>query len=228
MTIKEIFDKAEGGALTWEQFQELSKNAKFFDLNDGEFMSKFKHQEELDAKGKEIESLNDTIKKRDKDLSALKEKLTAAGEDATKLDALTKDLADLQAQYDADKKAHAEQLQAQSYKFACAEFANTLTFTSSAAKRDFTKQMVEAQLKMKGETILGADDFRKAYADENTDAFVVEVPPEDGNGLPEGQHIDPKPSFAAPTQGTEPKGDVANEFTKAFNFTPLHPMPKEN
>jgi hypothetical protein len=42
VNIKEIFDKAENGTLTFEQFEEISKqsNVKFADLSEGKYVSK--------------------------------------------------------------------------------------------------------------------------------------------------------------------------------------------
>ena len=42
MNIKEIFDKAENGTLTFEQFEALAKDnkAKFADLSEGNYVSK--------------------------------------------------------------------------------------------------------------------------------------------------------------------------------------------
>ena len=43
MTVKELFDKAEGGTLTWEQFQTAMGASKFVDLTEGHYVSKQKY-----------------------------------------------------------------------------------------------------------------------------------------------------------------------------------------
>ena len=211
MTIEEIFKKAEGGSLTWEQFQELSKEAKFVDLTDGNYYSKAKHEDELAAKDKQINSLNATIKTRDTDLTELQAKLAEAGEDSSKLQELTSNLSALQTKYDGDMKSYKEQLKKQSYEFAVKEFANNQKFTSQSAKKAFVQSMIAKDLKMEKDTILGADDFLKVYQESDPDAFVVEQPP-----VPPAPE-QPLPSFGQPTPPTPTPGDD-NAFINAFHF----------
>jgi len=54
--VKELFDLAEDGTLTYEQFMDLARqaNVKFVDLNEGGYVSKNKYESELEAKAKEI------------------------------------------------------------------------------------------------------------------------------------------------------------------------------
>lgn len=207
MVLKEIFEKAENGVLTWEQFQELSKEAKFVDLNEGNYYSKSKHEDELAAKDKQINSLNATIKTRDTDLSDLQKKLEAAGEDSTKIQELTTNLTALQTKYDGDMKAYKDQLKKQSYEFAVKEYANQQKFTSQGAKRDFIQSMIAKDLKMEKDTILGADDFLNVYKEADPNAFVVEQP-----ATPQP----PLPSFGQPTPPTPQGSD--NAFIEAFHF----------
>ncbi len=212
MKLEEVFQKAEGGSLTYEQLKQLAPDAKFVDLSEGGYYAKAKHEDELAAKDKQIEQLNATIKTRDTDLSTLKTKLEEAGTDGEKLTALTSELDGLKSKYDTEVKSYREQLRKQSYEFAVKEYANTQKFTSQAAKRDFVQSMIAKDLKMEKDTILGADDFVKVYQEANSDAFVVEeppaTPPENGN---------PKPSFGQPTPPT-PAPDQQDEFSKLFTF----------
>ena len=180
MKIKEVFEQSEDGTLTLEQFMSIAKeaNAKFADLGEGEYVSKGKHESELLALQEQIETLNGTIGTRDTDLEALKKQLEEAGTDTEKLTALSNDFTALQGKYDADVKAYKEQLKRQAYEFAVKDFANKQNFTSNAAKRDFISSMLAKGLKMEGDSILGAEDFKAAYSTDNADAFVVEKAPE--------------------------------------------------
>ena len=72
MTVKELFDKAENGTLTWEQFQAAMGTAKFVDLSEGGYVSKRKYDDDLASRDAQISKLNDTISNRDKDLAGLK------------------------------------------------------------------------------------------------------------------------------------------------------------
>lgn len=221
MELKQVFEKAENGTLTWEQFQEAAKGAKFVDLTEGNYVSKNKYDDEIAAKTKEIETLNGTISTRDTDLENLKKQLEDAGADATKIQELTDSLTTLQTKYDGDMKSYKEQLKKQAYEFAVKEFTNTQKFTSSAAKRDFERSLLAKELKMDKGSILGADDFVKSYKADNADAFVTEpeTPPEPA-GNPENI-----PHFVHPTDpaGSSGAADPTGGFH--FNFTGVRPMP---
>lgn len=214
MTIKEIFDKAENGTLTFDQFSELAKDAKFTDLSLGEYVSKRKYDDDIASKDAQIDTLNGTIKTRDKDLETLKAQLADAGTDAEKLTALNDDLAKLQSKYDADVKAYKDQIKKQAYEFAIKDYANTKEFSSDAAKRDFIRQFKDAELKMEGDKIMGADDFFAKYAEENASAIKVAEPapaPEPGK---------PQPKIVAPTGGTEPPKMSLSEMMRLKNENP--------
>ena len=189
MTVKELFDKAENGTLTWEQFQQAMGESKFVDLTEGNYVSKQKFDDEVTQRDARITDLTNTISTRDTDLATLQQKLKDAGD----LDALkqaSKDLADLQKRYDKETKDYQAQLTKQAYEFAVKEFANSKSFTSKAAKRDFTQAMIEKNLQFEDGKIIGAEDFVQIYSKDNDDAFVKQT------------SQDPKPQF---TQGTNPK-----------------------
>ena len=221
MNIKEIFEKAEGGTLTFDQFEALAKDsgAKFTDLSEGKYVSKSKYDDDLSAKETSITELNDTIAQRDKDLANLQTQLKDAGTDTTKLAELQTQFDTLQAQYTADTEAYKQKLADQKYEFAVKEFANSKEFTSHAAKRDFIRSLLDENLKMKGDTIIGADDFVKVYTEENADAFVTKKEPETPAPAPKAD--EGKPQFVSSTPGTNPaKTPSLTELMKAANENP--------
>lgn len=218
MNIKDIFDKAENGTLTFEQFETLAKegNAKFADLSEGKYVSKSKYDDDLNAKEGSIKQLNDTIAQRDTDLADLQTKLKDAGTDTTKLAELQTSFDTLQNKYTEDMKAYQTQLAEQKYEFAVREFANGLEFTSHAAKRDFVREMIGESLKMKEDTIIGADDFKKAYEEKNVDAFVSKQEPQ--TPAPATNNDAGKPQFISSTPGgTAPKQPTLSEMMAAAN-----------
>lgn len=223
--VKELFDLAEGGTLSYEQFMELAKenNVKLVDLNEGAYVSKNKYESELEAKAKEIETLSGTISTRDTDLETLKKQLEEAGADASKLGDLTTQLQTLQNKYDTDSKAYKKQLAEQAYEFAVKEFAGTKEFSSQAAKRDFIQSMIAKQLKMDNGSILGAEDFVKVYTEANQDAFI--------NKEDDWEDYTPanKPQFVGSTLGAEDThtSDPTGGFLNAMHFTPIRPMPND-
>lgn len=176
MTIKEIFETAEDGTLTYEQFQTIAKEnkSKFADISEGNYVSKRKYDDDLENLNTQITTLNETIGTRDSDLANLQKQLEEAGNDVTRLGETLDAFSELQNKYEADTKAYEEKLRTQSYEFAVKDFANRQNFSSKAARRDFENAMKNAGLKLEGDSILGADDFKAKYAEENEDAFVVE------------------------------------------------------
>ena len=229
--VKELFDKAENGVLTYDQFMTLAKeaNAKLVDLNEGGYVSKNKYESELEAKSKEIETLNGTISTRDNDLETLKQQLDAAGADTTKLAELTNQFNELQSKYDNDSKAYKKQLSKQAYEFAVKEFASKQNFSSQAAKRDFIQSMIAKELKMENDSILGADDFVKAYTENNQDAFILDI--DDDDDVDDGDEFinENKPQFVGSTPGADDNNstDTTDGFAKAFHFTPIRPIPQD-
>lgn len=220
MKLKDLFDKAENGTLTYEQFKAAMDTAKanFVDIAEGGYVSKHKYEDDLKAKDTQITTLNETITKRDTDLNDLKGKLKEAGTDATKLAELSTNFEDLQSRYNADIQSYKDQLASQAYEFAVKEFVGTKKFTSNAAKRDFTQAMINKKLQMGERGILGADDFVKEYSVDNADAFVKDDD--------DKQQPNPKPTFAGPTSGNN-NPQTENEFIKAFNFTGVRPQQQQ-
>ena len=228
MNIKDLFETAENGTLTYEQFETLAKDggAKFADLSEGKYVSKSKYDADIKAKDGEIatrdeqiETLNGTITTRDDDLANLQKQLEEAGQDATKLSELNAQFSGLQEKYDSDIKAYQTKMQQQAYEFAVKEFANTKKFSSQAAKRDFTQAMINRQLQMEGGKLIGGEDFCNMYAEENDDAFykepevvVVEKPIEE----PKEEKPTAVPEIVAPASGPVPDN---NDSGFHFNFT---------
>jgi hypothetical protein len=207
MTVKELFDKAENGTLTWEQFQAAMGDAKFVDLTEGNYVSKQKYDDELSQKDTRINELTSTISTRDTDLANLQQKLKDAG-DVDALKQASKDLADLQKRYEKETKDYQAQLSKQAYEFAVKEFANGKNFTSKAAKRDFTQAMLAKNLQFEDGKIIGAEDFVQMYSKDNDDAFVKPADPT------------PKPKFVGGTDGKKPEKLSLSDMMRMKNENP--------
>lgn len=205
MTVKELFEKADGGTLTWEQFQTAAGDAKFVDLSEGHYVSKQKYDAELAQRDTRINDLTATISTRDKDLAVLQQTMKDAGD----LDALkqaSKDLADLQKRYDTETKDYQGKLKKQEYEFAVREFASGKNFTSNAAKRDFIQSMIAKNLNMEDGRIIGAEDFVQVYSKDNKDAFV--------------QKESPKPQFVKGNEPPKQQKLTLSEMMKMANDDP--------
>lgn len=215
MNLKDLFDTAENGTLSYEQFVAAaqSRKAKFVDLSDGGYVDKQKYTDDISARDTRITALDDTIKTRDTDLANLRQQLATAGNDAEKLNKLGTDFAELQSKYDKETKAYQKQLKDQAYKHAVNDFANQQKFTSNAAKRDFVTSMLSKNLSMEGDTIIGATDFVTAYTKDNADAFVTE-----DTSFNQNQ----KPHFSDTTNPNgQDSGDNSSPFK--FNFIGVRP-----
>ena len=205
--LKELFGEE---ALTWEQFSEAvtSKGFKVADLSKGNYVSKKKFDDEIKTRDTTISELNSTISVRDNDIEDLKQKLETGGQNnETKVKELLTQISTLQGQYESDKSELETKLSKQAYEFAVRDFANSQKFTSTAAKRDFEREMISAELTMKDNSIIGANDFVTSYKEKNADAFVTADP----EPTPE-----PKPTFIQPTPPTPQPSD--NPFDALFNF----------
>lgn len=210
MTIKEVFDKAENGTLTWEQFQAAMGTAKFVDLTEGHYVSKQKYDDDISNRDTQITTLNSTIQTRDQDLANLQQTLNDAG-DIAALKQAKSDLTSLQQKYDTETKQYQKQLKQQAYEFAVTEYVNGQKFTSKAAKNDFRTQMIAKKLQFEDGKLIGADDFRAMYAQSDPDAFVAETP---------APAPAPVPTFVQPTSNPAPAKPTLTQLMQMKNEHP--------
>ena len=217
--LKELFDKAENGALTYAEFAEAVKSGglKLADLSKGEYVAKKKYEDDLTAKDSIIADLNATIDTRNTDLKSIQEKLDKAGTDSAMIENLSGELSELKAKYDNATTEYQNKLSKQAYEFAVKEFAGEQSFSSNAAKRDFINSMLAKELPMENGNIMGAKDYMAEYAKENSDAFVAPADPKPADNN--------KPKFAGSTTdpnnaGGDSKKQSLTELMKAKNDNP--------
>ena len=201
----------ENGPLTWDGFVAAvgEKGIKLADLSTGNYVSSQKYSDAIAAKDSTIADLNSQIGTRDADIANLQKQISGDGDSRTKINNLNAEITRLQTDYANQKADYEGRLQKQAYGFAVREFASTQKFTSKAAQRDFTNEMLSKNLKFENDKLEGTDEFVKAYREANPDAFVVETPP----APPENP---PLPFFGQPTPPSTPPEE--NAFTNAFNF----------
>lgn len=212
MNVKEIFEKAQNGTLTYDQFMQLAGNSKFADLTEGNYVSKQKYEDDLASRDGRITDLNTTISKRDEDLASLQKKLDEAGNDANKLTEVSTQLANLQTKYDSDIKEYQAKIDKQNYEYAVKELANSKQFTSGAAKRDFIHNLIDKKLAMENGKLVGVDDFITDYQKENADAFVV-----DNNQSQQPNNNAPKFVDSTNKNNNNPDDGKSNPF--GWNFS---------
>lgn len=217
--LKELFDKAENGTMSYEQFAEAVKTSgvKLANLATGDYVSKKKYEDDLSGKDSIIADLNATIDTRNTDLKSLQEKLDKAGTDSAMIENLSGELSEMRTKYDNATKEYTDKLNKQAYEFAVKEFAGEQSFSSNAAKRDFINSMLAKSLPMENGNIMGAKDYMAEYAKNNSDAFVV--------AKDEAKPAENLPKFAGATTdpnnaGADSKKQSLSELMKAKNDNP--------
>jgi archaellum component FlaC len=152
---------------------------KLADLSTGDYVSKNKYSDELSAKDKQIDELNNTITTRDNDLKSLQDQLSNGADDREKaLQEAQDQLSKLQKQYTDDKAKYEDELKEQKRTFAVKEKVNTLKFSSNSAKRAFTQDVLAKNLPFDDNgNLLGFDDFVSNYDDQM--AFAKETKTDD-------------------------------------------------
>ena len=101
----------------------------------------------------QISNLQGQLNTRDTDLSNLNEQLTAAQADAGKLTAAQTALTDLQTKYETEKKDWEARTAKQAYEYAVKTATGRLNFTSTAARREFERGVIEKGLQMEIQAI---------------------------------------------------------------------------
>lgn len=152
------------------------------------------------------EKYDKDMAQRDADLTALKKQLEESGADANKLSTLQENLTKLQGTYDKDKATWQKQLADQQYKFAVERKADTLKFSSKAARKVFVDSLVENPLQVKNDEIIGFDDYVKAYSKEDEGSIILAEANQQNN--------DAKPKFSSKS-GTSGAGDKSETETKS-------------
>ncbi|MFV0413864.1 MAG: hypothetical protein ACK5L3_11480 [Oscillospiraceae bacterium] len=109
-------------------------------------------------------------------------------------DALKKSAEDYKAKYEGEVAARKKDDEDRAYNAVIAAKTANEKFSSEAAKKAFISDLREKGLKVDGETLLGYDDFKKAYVEADPNAFASDKKP---------------PVFSQP--GTSAAGAVTDE-----------------
>lgn len=198
--LKSVFP--EGGSLAYEQFVEAVREKKMnlANLADGGYVSIGKHNDVVNGLNGQVSALQGQLGQRDTDLATLREQLTTAQADASKLGAVQQSLTDLQTKYNTEKTAFEQQLSKQAYEYAVRERANGLKFSSTAAKKAFVQEAIGKGFQMDGDSLLGYDDFVAKYKADDPGAFVAEK--KDPEPTPPGK----TPTVVLPSGGNPTPG----------------------
>lgn len=192
------------GPLTFDQLAEKAKAAKMniVNLADGGYVSQAKFDDKVNGLNQQVSSLTEQITQRDADMATLRTNLDAAKADASKLPGVQQSLSDLQAKYAHDKTEYEQSMAQQRYEFAVRERANSMKFSSAAAKRAFVQEAISKGFKMDGDSLLGFEDFATKYKADDPGAFAQETPPDN----PPAPATPPPPTITLPGRNDKPSG----------------------
>ena len=167
--------------------------------------AKQKLQSQIDTLQGQVTDLSGQVEKRDSDLKELQQKLTDAGQSSAKLTQIQQDLTTLQSKYETDKNEWQTKLVKQNYEFLAKDSINNIKFSSNAAKKEFLNGLMEKNLPVQDNKLLGFEDYLKTQQESDPGAFVIETPPTN------------PPKFVNPASPTPPPSNTdKNVF--GFNF----------
>ena len=173
--------------------------------------AKNKSQATIDSLNEQITSLTGQVSQRDSDLAELRTQLESAGQSATKLSELQKNMQTLQDKYDTETQEYKTKLENQKYEFIVREAMNGIKFSCNAAKKEFLANLMSDRLPEKDGKLLGFEEYVAKQKEADPQAFITEQTPAPPVDQP------PLPNFAPPAppqKNPPPAGE--NEF--GFNF----------
>lgn len=168
-----------------------------------DLLKNYKTIAEFDAIKETLKQTQDDLKSRDTDLEEVRKQLAESGDDKEALAKANKSLEELQKTYEDKKKEYESNLAKKDYEFAVKEKISNLEFTSNAAKKAFTNDVIEKGLKLENGELLGFDDYVAEYKKNDEGVFKAT---DNGEG---------KPHFGG---GTQKKNSTKPEDTTLPTF----------
>lgn len=166
-----------------------------------DLLKNYKTIAEYDAIKETLKTTQDDLKSRNDDLEEVRKQLAESGGDKEALEKANKSLAELQKTYDDKTKEYETNLAKKDYEFAIKEKVSALSFTSNAAKKQFTNDVIAKGLKLENGEILGFDDYVEEY--KKSDEGVFKATENGGES---------KPHFAGGTQNNNSTGQKSSEL----------------
>lgn len=148
---------------------------KIGNLGSGNYVGK----EKFDAKETEITGLKEQLKNANAEIQSYKD---------MDIDSIKQSVSDWEAKYNKDTQELQDKLVKKDYEYKVKEKVSGLKFTSESAKKSFIADLMQKNLKLENDTILGFDDFVKNYKETDPNAFENEQkPPQFSNGSHSGK-----------------------------------------
>lgn len=146
-----------------------------------DLLKNYKTIAEFEAIKETLKQTQDDLKSRDTDLEEVRKQLAESGDDKEALAKANKSLEELQKTYEDKKKEYESNLAKKDYEFAVKEKISNLEFTSNAAKKAFTHDIIEKGLKLENGELLGFDDYVAEYKKNDEGVFKAT---DNGEGKP--------------------------------------------
>lgn len=206
--LQKLFGEVKEGeqpkAMTYEELEaaiDAEEGLQLINLKDGGYVPK----EKLDSKIAELSGVKKQLEDASKEIKSYQD---------MDIDGIKKAASDWEEKYKTDTAALNEQMQKQAYEFAVRDAANGLNFTSNAAKKQFIADVVEKNLPLENDKLLGFEDYVTAYKESDPGTFVVEKEPEEPT---EPTVPKAKPKFSS----TPAKQTVQNPGGQRFSLTEM-------
>lgn len=194
----EFFDSLKGQVLDDDLIQKIQAES-----GKDVTAAKTKMQTQIDALNNQVSDLQGQVTQRDTDLNDLKEQLTQAGQSAAKLSEVQANFESLSKKYNQEMADYKAQLEKQQYEFLAKETMSGIEFSSNAAKENFYTKLLQKNLPVENQKLLGFAEYLEAMKQDDPGAFVKK----DENN----QH----PSFSNPSNSNSQE-PTKNTF--GFNF----------
>lgn len=198
----EFFDGLKGQVLDDDMIKKIQAESGK-DVTD----AKTKMQAQIDSLTGQVTELQTQVSQRDTDLSQLKEKLTQAGQSATKLTEVQKNLDELTEKYNQETSSYKAQLEKQQYDFLAKETMSGVKFSSNAAKENFYRKLIEKNLPIENQRLLGFAEYLEEMQKDDPGAFVIEQ-----------QQQDPPPANFSNPNGQQQQNPPPAQNPFGFNF----------
>ncbi len=119
-----------------------------------------------------FDDLNDDKKALEKQLEEANTKI----EELSKVDTadLQKEIDDWKTKYETDTKSLNDKISKREYEYVINDLVREIKFSSESAKKSFVNDLLQKELKLEDGKLLGFDDYKKAYEENDPNAFFVE------------------------------------------------------
>lgn len=159
MKIEEILGQEIFSTLTDEQKKSF-EDKEYFLTSDGNYIPK--------AKFDSLNELNKDLKKQLEETNSKVQELSKVNPDD-----LNAKLTELQTKYDNDTQALNNKIAEQEYNYKINDYVKDIEFSSKSAKKSFIEDLKNKHLEFNGDNLVGFDDFKKEYEENDPTTFVI-------------------------------------------------------